>query len=69
MGEIFEPVICAIEKLVAEQVDKARVKRLSLNHPKGDAIKVCTAQCSIFPLLTAILGNLLSGWFRCKSIP
>jgi len=37
--EIFEPVISAIEKLVAEQVDKVRVKRMTKDHPKGKEIK------------------------------
>jgi hypothetical protein len=39
--QIFEPVVNAIEKLVAEQVDKVRVKRMTGNHPKGKEIKVC----------------------------
>lgn len=37
--QIFEPVVNAIEKLVAEQVDKVRVKRMTGNHPKGKEIK------------------------------
>lgn len=42
--QIFEPVVNAIEKLVAEQVDKVRVKRMTGNHPKGKEIKVSDFQ-------------------------
>lgn len=37
---IFEPLIAAIEKLVAEQVNKVRLKRVSENHARGMEIKV-----------------------------
>ena len=43
--QIFEPVINEIEKLVAEQVDKVKVKRLTDNHPKGPDIKVRLVTC------------------------
>jgi len=37
---IFEPLIAEIEKLVAEQVNKVRLKRVSENHERGKEIKV-----------------------------
>lgn len=43
--QIFEPVINEIEKLVAEQANKVRVKRLTDNHPKGPDIKVRLVTC------------------------
>ncbi|KAH0566440.1 hypothetical protein GP486_000152 [Trichoglossum hirsutum] len=37
--QIFEPLITAIDSLVAEQVNRVRIKRMDENHPKGkDAI-------------------------------
>ncbi|OCL00822.1 actin-like ATPase domain-containing protein [Cenococcum geophilum 1.58] len=39
LREIFQPVFEEIDKLVAQQVNEVRIKRMSLNHPKGAAIK------------------------------
>jgi hypothetical protein len=41
--EIFEPIIAAVEALVAEQVNRVKVKRMSENHPMGKEIKVGTS--------------------------
>lgn len=39
LSEIFEPVSKEIDRLVAEQINKVRLKRLQDNHPKGADIK------------------------------
>lgn len=40
LHKIFEPVFRDIDKLVAEQVAKVRIKRLQDQHPKGAAVKM-----------------------------
>ena len=59
--QIFEPVINEIEKLVAEQADKVRVKRLTDNHPKGPDIKVRLVTCLIVFESSSFLGHFLGG--------
>jgi hypothetical protein len=59
----------AIEKLVAEQVDKVRVKRMTGNHPKGKEIKVCISSSSHTNCcLNPVVGDILGRWLWCQSI-
>jgi hypothetical protein len=40
LREIFQPVFEEIDKLVSQQVNEVRIKRMSMNHAKGATIKV-----------------------------
>lgn len=66
---IFEPVFKEIDRLVAEQINKVRIKRLQDKHPKGADIKAgifLTVRQAIFLTLT---GYFSRGRFRFKFVP
>lgn len=43
--EIFDPIILDIERLVSEQINEARLKRIMDHHPKGKEITVSISHC------------------------
>lgn len=68
VNQIFEPVVNAIEKLVAEQVDKVRVKRMTGNHPKGKEIKVSNFDGTTQVSWLTRLGDLSGWWIRRQPV-
>jgi len=61
LREIFQPVFEEIDKLVAQQVNEVRIKRMSLNHPKGAAIKVKQLWSDRLDRIGANMPGYLSG--------
>ena len=45
LKDIFEPIINDIDRLVSQQINEARVKRLTEQHPKGGKITVSDTVC------------------------
>lgn len=40
LQEVFEPVFEEIDRLIKQQVNEVRLKRLADKHPKGETIRV-----------------------------
>jgi hypothetical protein len=68
---IFDPIIIDIERLVDDQVNLVKVKRMSGNHPKADEIKVGALLHLWLNHLTIShnIGHLSGWWVRIEPIP
>lgn len=64
MKKIFQPLITDIERMVEDQVNLVRVKRLNEGHPKANEIKV---RCH-YPVVSNLIGFLKRPYFLSAAL-